>query len=117
MLCCVPSAQCPEHERDEQSAAATNNQRKENGKNSAAGVGFMGARQANATANKRPNARNHSATNRDHLQRTGGAMRKSQNAARRFELLVCATINLKTEMHNRSTDDETDNEQLSVMYT
>jgi hypothetical protein len=67
------------HKCDEHSAAATNYQRKENCQNSAAGVGFMSARQPDAVADERPNAGYQSATKRYDLQRTGGALRKSQN--------------------------------------
>src|SRR5215470_18509876 len=72
----------------------------------------MATRQTNAIANERPDPRDHSATNRDHLQRTSGAMTKSQNAKRRFKGLICATNNHQTEMHDRAADEESDdNEQ------
>src|SRR5207253_10705894 len=53
-----------------------------------------------------------------YLQRTSGAIRKSQNAERRFERLVCATNNHQTEMHDRATDEEyDDNKQRSEEHT
>src|SRR5438093_5941401 len=95
----APGTQRTEHKSDQQSAAATNNHRQKNGKHSTTSVGFMGARQADAVANERPNAGDHSTTNRYHLQRTRRAMRESQNAESSFKWLVCAANDHQTDMH------------------
>jgi hypothetical protein len=73
-----------EHEEKEY-AAATDNQRKQNRKHSAASIGFVGARQSDAGANERPNESDQSATNRDHLQRAGGALSESKDAKSGFK--------------------------------
>jgi hypothetical protein len=73
-----------EHEKKEHSAA-TNNHRKQNRKNRAASIRFMGARQSDAVANERPNPSDHSTTNRNHLQRTSGTLRESEDAKSGFK--------------------------------
>src|SRR5215475_13982658 len=99
-----PSAHCTEHERDQQSAAARNYQRKKNGQNGAASVGFMSARQPDAVTYEGPNSGYQSAANRDDLQRTSGALRKSHNAERGFKRLVSAINDHQTEMHDPTAD-------------
>src|SRR5438093_6803080 len=102
----APGAQPTEHKSDQQSAAATNNHRQKNGKHRTTSVGFMGARQADAVANERPNAGDHATTNRYHLQRTRRAMRESQNAESSFKWLVCAANDHQTDMHHRAADEQ-----------
>ena len=84
MVCGAPSAEDTEHCKG-QYAATANDQWKKHGKNGPAGVGFMGARQSDAVANERPNATNQPTANRYDLQRTSGALGKSEDAESSFK--------------------------------
>ena len=66
----------------------------------------MGTGQSDAGANERPNAGDQSATNRDHLQRTGGTLRESENAESGLKRLIRATDDHQTEMHDRAADEQ-----------
>ena len=66
----------------------------------------MGACQADAGANERPHAGDQAAANRDHLQRTSGALRKSENAESGFEWLFCAANDHQTEVHNGTPNEQ-----------
>src|SRR2546426_170238 len=93
-----------EHKCDEHSAAATNYQRKENCQNGAAGVGFMSARQPDAVAHECPNAGYHSTAKRYNLQRTSGALRKSDHPKSGLKRLVSTANDHQTEMHDPTAD-------------
>src|SRR5437899_2819403 len=99
------------HECDEQPSPATNYQRKENCQNGAAGVGFMGTRQPDAVAHECPNAGNQSATERYHLQRTSGALRKSDHPKSGLKRLLGTANDHQTEMHDPTADKKPDHDE------
>src|SRR6266508_5593431 len=99
------------HKSDEQSAAATNYQRKENCQNGATSVGFMSARQPDAVAHKRPNAGYQSATERYDLQRASGALRKSHHTKSSFKRLVSAANDHQAEMHDPTADKKANHDE------
>src|SRR5439155_12854135 len=84
---------------------------KKNRQNSAAGVGFMRARQPDASAHDRPNPGNEPTAQRYDLQWPSGAMRESQNTESRFKRLVRAANDHQTEMHEGTADEQTDDDE------
>src|SRR5262245_13298708 len=72
----------------------------------------MSACQSDAVAHKCPHTRDYSTADGDDLQRTGGALRKSENAESRLKRLVSAANNHQTQMHYPTADKQPDhNEQ------
>src|SRR6266478_7445451 len=99
------------HECDEQSSAATNYQWKENCQNGAAGVGFMSTRQPDAVAHECPNEGNQSATERYHLQRTSGALRKSDHPKSGLKRLLSAANYHQTDVREGTPDEKKDHDE------
>src|SRR5262245_21439933 len=64
----------------------------------------MSARQPDAVADECPNAGYQSAANRDDLQRTSRALRKSEHPKGGFKRLVSAANDHQTEMHDPAAD-------------
>src|SRR5260370_1017030 len=72
---CGQNANCAKQNEKKHPAAATKYQWKKDRQNSAAGVGFMRARQPDASAHDRPNPGDEPTTQRYDLQWPSGAMR------------------------------------------
>lgn len=100
-----------DQDREEYPAAATNNQWKKDGQHSSARIGFVGARQADAIQDQRPNARDDSAANWNHLEWAGRALRESQNAQCGFKCLVRAANDHQTQMDNRAANKQSQHDE------
>src|SRR6516165_2749301 len=70
----------------------------------------MSARQTDAIAYERPNSGNQSTAQRDDLQRTSRALRKSQDSKSRFKRLISTANDHQTEMHDSTADKQSDHD-------
>src|SRR4030095_11706927 len=71
----------------------------------------MTARQPDAVAHECPNAGYQSTAKRYYLQRTCGALRKSQDAEGGFKRLVSAANDHQTKMNDPTADKEADHDE------
>lgn len=100
---------------EKNSRTATDNQRKKNSENSAAGIGFMRLGQTNAIENDSPNHGDESATQRDHEQRPNGTAGETNDTKGGFKALLRAAYdhqaNVKDSRGDKRADHDKDRRQ------